>query len=70
MTPWHQTIMLMIEKPFNNNSWVFRAPDATILIVNEATEVEMCLIKQDDISLEFQIIFMRFKNPISKDNKC
>ena len=37
-----------MERLFDNNYSVFQEPDATILLVSEATEVEMSLTTEDN----------------------
>ena len=63
----HQTVIILnMKRLFNNNYWVFRAPDTRILLVDEGTEVHMGLITAEVFSMELRIILMYLKDPISK----
>ena len=47
------------ESLFNNDFLVFRAPNATILLINVASKVKMSLIARNDFSVKFRFIFMQ-----------
>ena len=53
---------LRIERLFNNLFWVLQAPNATILLINVASEVKMSLIAHNDFSVKFRFIFIHFYN--------
>ena len=57
---------LRIERLFNNHSWVPRAPNGRILLINVASKVKMSLIAHNDFSAKFRLICMHFQNPIGK----
>ena len=55
-----------MEKPFNSNSWVLRAPDATIMLVDDVTEMEIGFITEDDFSMKFRITFYLFNSALER----
>ena len=58
---------LRIERLFKNRFWVFRAPNAIILLINVASKVKMSFIAHNDFLVKFRFFFMHFQLPIGKD---
>lgn len=56
----HTSAALRMERLFNNKSRIFRAPAATVLLINVAMEVELGRISQDDFMLKVSTFAKKF----------